>query len=141
MQVREGYYISFCANNLVIKGYKVEANTVIFINNHHSNFSEDYWDKPETYNPERFIQEDNTFKKPKHFQPFSMGKRQCMGYKMVEYVTSFLLASILDKFEVKCHEAMREQPAGQLGLAPKPFYFTVRKTGRISTESPSRNLA
>ena len=64
-----------------------------------------------------------------------------MGYKMVEYVTSFLLASILDKFEVKCHEAMREQPVGQLGLAPKPFYFTVRKTGRSLTETPCRNLA
>ena len=126
---------------LFIEGYKVEANTVIFVNNHHANFSEDFWDTPETYSPERFITEDNSFKKPKHFQPFSVGKRQCMGYKMVEHVTSFLLASVLAKFEVKCHEAMRDQPLGQLGLEPKPFYFTVRKTGLSSTDSPCRNTA
>ena len=105
------------------------------------NFSEEFWDTPESYNPRRFIQDDDTFKKPKHFQPFSMGKRQCMGYKMVEYVTSFILASVLDKFEVTCHEVMRDQPAGQLGLAPKPFYFTVRKTGRSSSDTCPRNLA
>ena len=104
------------------------ANTVVFINNHQMNFSETFWEQPETYNPERFIK-DGCFKKPRHFQPFSFGKRQCMGYKMVEYVTSYILASVLARFEVKCSRSMRDQPAGQLGLAPQPFYFTLRKLG------------
>ena len=90
------------------------------------NFNKNYWDQPEEYNPTRFIK-DNTFQKPKHFQPFSFGKRQCVGYKIVEYVTTYILASILDKYQVKCHEEMRKQPYGQLGLAPVPFYFTLKR--------------
>ena len=80
-----------------IEGYKVDANTVIFINNHYMNFSEEFWDTPESYNPQRFIQEDDTFKKPKHFQPFSMGRRSCMGYKLIENMMAFLLANILSR--------------------------------------------
>jgi len=112
--------------NTTIAGYNVAANTVIFINNHYMNFNKNYWDQPEEYNPTRFIK-DNTFQKPKHFQPFSFGKRQCVGYKIVEYVTTYILASILDKYQVKCHEEMRKQPYGQLGLAPVPFYFTLKR--------------
>ena len=99
---------------------------MVWINNHHMNFNEEDWDHPEEYNPSRFLGETG-FKKPSNFKPFSFGKRHCMGYKMVEYVTSFLLASILHRFDIRCHEDMRKQPMGQLGLAPKPFYFTLKK--------------
>ena len=122
----EAANISLECSHFHCPGYKVEANTVVWINNHHMHFNEEDWDQPGEYNPRRFLGE-NGFRKPSNFQPFSLGKRQCMGYKIVEYVTSFFLASILHKFDIKCDEAMRNQPVGQLGLAPKPFYFTLKK--------------
>ena len=103
------------------------------------NFSEKHWEKPELFQPSRFIRENN-FKKPKHFQPFSLGKRQCMGYKIVEYVTVYILATVLKQFDVRCHQDMRDQPRGQLGLAPKPFYFSLRKLNQRDIEE-SRGLA
>ena len=121
--------------NTKIAGYSVPANTIIFVNNHQQNFNEESWDQPELYNPSRFLR-DGVFKRPSHFSPFSYGKRSCMGYKMVEYVTSHIIASIFAKLELKCSKEMREQPGGILGLSPEPFYFTVKKV-----ENPSRRLA
>jgi len=110
-----------------IRGYRVPANTVIFINNHFSHFHTDYWDQPDTYNPHRFIKEDGTFHKPSHFYPFSFGRRQCMGLKMIDNVNSALMANIFSKFELKCSESLLNQPGGMLALPTGPLYFTVKK--------------
>lgn len=118
--------------NTSIAGYTVPANSVVFINNHFSNFSPDYWEEPEAFQPERFLR-DGKFVKPTHFQPFSMGRRSCMGYKLIENMMAFLLANILSRFEVSCPDCMREQPGGILGLEPRPFNFTIRRL-----DTPSR---
>ena len=123
--------------NTKIAGYSVPANTIIFVNNHHMNFSPENWDRPELYNPERFLR-DGVFKRPSNsnFSPFSFGKRSCMGYKIVEYVTSHIMAHVFGKLELKCSKDMRDQPGGILGLSPEPFYFTLKKL-----QSSSRRLA
>ena len=121
--------------NTKIAGYSVPANTIIFVNNHHMHFNPNHWDSPELYSPERFLR-DGVFKRPSHFSPFSFGKRSCMGYKMVEYVTSHIMAHVFGKLELKCSKDMREQPGGILGLKPEPFYFTLKKL-----ENSSRRLA
>jgi len=118
-----------------IGGYKVAANTVVFINNHYSNFHTDFWKEPETYNPHRFITEGR-FVKPSHFQPFSVGRRSCMGYKMIDNLIATLLANIFSKFEVQCSESMLNMPGGMLALETKPFYFTVKRL-----ENPARRNA
>ena len=112
--------------NTKIAGFSVPANTIVFVNNHHQNFNEKCWEQPELYNPSRFLR-DGVFKRPQHFSPFSKGKRSCMGYKMVEYVTSHIMAQIFGKMEIKCSQEMREQPGGILGLSPEPFYFTLKE--------------
>lgn len=109
-----------------IGGYPVAANTVIFINNHFSNFNPDFWEDPDTYDPKRFLDEGR-FLKPTHFQPFSVGRRSCMGYKMIDNVMAALLATIFSKFELSCPESLLNQPGGMLALETKPLYFTVKK--------------
>ena len=38
-----------------------------------------FWDKPEVFNPDRFINEEGKFHKPENFVPFGHGKRFCLG--------------------------------------------------------------
>ena len=67
--------------------------------------AERYWNKEgatELYKPERFLQKETDsaevkFMRPRHFKPFSHGKRSCMGYKIVETVTLSLAAALMER--------------------------------------------
>ena len=68
---------------------------MIFINNHHFNFSTEHWERPEEYRPERFLSSEGRFRKPAHFLPFSTGRRSCIGYKIVQLVATAIVASTI----------------------------------------------
>ena len=79
-----------------------------------------------------------TFKKPAHFSPFSMGRRSCMGYKIVQNVSYSIVATLLQHFtfdtlseEDKLTTQNPEIKMGMLALAPQPFH--LRLTKRRST--------
>ena len=80
--------------------YTVPKGTVIFINGRDMHFSPTLWNEPEKFQPERFITADNLVVKPEFFIPFSTGRRSCMGYKMVQYLTFLCVANICQKFSL-----------------------------------------
>ena len=98
-------------------------NTVVFINNHYSNFSEEYWTEPDRFNPNRFMDPTGKMKKPQSFLPFSTGRRSCIGSKMVQLVSTSMTATILRKYRINCDIA--EVPLGMLALPPTPAHFTL----------------
>ncbi len=98
-------------------------NTVVFINNHYSNFSTDYWEDPDKFDPNRFIDDSGKMKKPQHFLPFSTGRRSCIGSKMVQLVSTSLTATILRKFRIECE--IPEVPLGMLALPVQPTEFKL----------------
>ncbi|XP_071454955.1 cytochrome P450 307a1-like [Hetaerina americana] len=88
-----------------IGGYRVEKDTLIFLNNYDLNMSPDLWEEPEAFKPERFLGKDEggegyRLKKPEHFLPFGAGRRSCMGYKLVQYVSFVVLATILEQYNI-----------------------------------------
>ena len=84
------------ADQSILSDYHISDKTVVFINNHLSNFSPQYWTNPDQYDPDRFLKEGR-FKKPSHFLPFSIGRRSCIGYKIVQQISTALAATILRK--------------------------------------------
>ena len=109
-------------------GFKVPKDTVVFINNHTMSMSEELWNEPNTYKPDRFLDDETEeFFKPHHFQPFSMGRRSCMGYKMVHYITYSIKANLLKHFDISKPQT-EDIPLGMLALPPKPFEFVMSKS-------------
>jgi cytochrome P450 family 307 subfamily A len=53
------------------------------------------WDRPLEYLPQRFISPEGNFKSPPHFLPFSVGRRSCIGYRIVQMVSTMVVASLL----------------------------------------------
>lgn len=138
--LNQAYYRSY-------SGYAVPKDTVIFVNNHALNMSPDLWTRPEDYEPSRFLDPTSgDFSKPAHFQPFSMGKRSCMGYKMVHNVAFSLVANLMLHFDLSEPACLPESlPLGMLALPSEPFEFTLTATQTPKITRPTaaafRNFA
>ena len=81
-----------------------------------------------------------TFKKPAHFTPFSMGRRSCMGYKIVQNVSYSIVATLLQHFTfdalTEADKVTAKNPEikmGMLALAPEPFHLRLTKRREPST--------
>ena len=117
-------------------GHRVTKGTVVFINNHFLNTTEDLWTHPDQYDPFRFLSTDGIFKKPDHFQPFSVGRRSCMGYKIVQIVSYFVVANLLSHYRIEMpaeselqSNGLRPNPELQYGmLALPPAEYTLKLT-------------
>lgn len=121
-----------------IDEFYVPKGTTVLFNNYHLNLSETLWKDPLKFDPTRFLERcqdsfgEETFKLniPKHFMPFSVGMRQCLGYKMVETTTIVAAASICRKFRIKANdEALVRRllaPKGSVALNPDAECFDFK---------------
>ena len=138
-------------------GYSVKENTVVFINNHELNMSEKYWGADaKLYRASRFLVQrqeaslgynsrataatsesagendpsaDLVLLRPPHFKPFSIGKRACMGYKIVETVTLALVIAVVKNFELNLTKdsSAIKFPMGQLAVPLEPLELCLRR--------------
>jgi len=65
---------------------------------------EEYWDNPEEFRPERFLNDNNKNMHPYLFIPFQAGLRTCLGKDMAYLEVSALLSMILPKFRFELVE-------------------------------------
>ncbi|GLV38352.1 spookier [Carabus blaptoides fortunei] len=54
-----------------VAGFRVQKDTLIFLNNYELSMSEKLWDSPKKFQPERFLQKGRLVK-PEHFLPFGV---------------------------------------------------------------------
>lgn len=83
-----------------IGGYLIEKDSLIFLNNFNLSMSNELWDEPNEFKPERFIQNGHVVK-PDHFLPFGAGRRSCMGYKMVQFLSFSVITSCMQHFDMR----------------------------------------
>ncbi|XP_066996016.2 cytochrome P450 307a1-like [Anabrus simplex] len=110
-----------------ISGFKVEKDTLIFLNNYDLHMSPELWSEPEAFKPERFLV-NGRLVKPDHFLPFGGGRRSCMGYKMVQFLSFLTLSTLLQHFSLAPVPRVDYRvPVGNLGLPKEVFKFTLQK--------------
>ncbi|XP_043497167.1 cytochrome P450 307a1-like [Polistes fuscatus] len=106
-----------------IAGYRIEKDTFIFLNNYELNMSDELWISPQEFMPERFLRDGRLYK-PEHFLPFGGGRRSCMGYKMVQYISFSTIATLLKNFTIlPANNEIYKVPIGTLALPEKTFHF------------------
>ncbi|XP_055851294.1 cytochrome P450 307a1-like [Episyrphus balteatus] len=137
--------------DVAIAGYGVTKGTIVFVNNYELNTSERYWNEPEKFLPERFIEpvpvqshqsktnqvSNNEMpikyqlrKNIPHFLPFSIGKRTCIGQNLVKGFGFVMIANILQKYDISCRDvnSIRTYPAC---VAVPPDTFSMCLTPRV----------
>ncbi|KAL2465412.1 Cytochrome [Abeliophyllum distichum] len=83
-----------------IMGYYIAAGTIVMINALAIGRDPLFWDEPENFKPERFLNSSIDFK-GLHFQhiPFGSGRRICPGIGFATALIELVLANILHKFD------------------------------------------
>lgn len=113
-----------------IGGYLIEKDSLIFLNNYDLSMSPELWDEPEKFKPERFVQNGHVVK-PDFFLPFGAGRRSCMGYKMVQFLSFSVIVNCMQHFEMRPPTGITHKVAiGSLAVPEKSYemVFTERQS-------------
>ncbi|MBZ3884618.1 Cytochrome P450 2F1 [Sciurus carolinensis] len=86
--------------------------------------------KPQEFNPEHFLDDNQSFKKSPAFMPFSAGRRLCLGESLARMELFLYLTAILQSFSLQPlgePEDIDLTPLGSgLGNLPRPFQLRLR---------------
>lgn len=80
-----------------IQGYYIPPGTEIYVNLRSANMSEDIWNKPERFEPERFI---NNEEAKKNLFTFSYGPRNCIGRNLAWVEMLTIVANVLKDYDM-----------------------------------------
>ncbi|KAG9494691.1 hypothetical protein GDO78_002176 [Eleutherodactylus coqui] len=99
-------------NNITFRGYVIPKGTIVFPLLHSALKDEAYFEKPEEFYPEHFLDSDGKFKKNEAFIPFSLGKRSCAGENLAKMELFLFFTSLLQNF------IFQAPPGAELDLTP-----------------------
>ncbi|XP_031097402.1 cytochrome P450 CYP82D47-like [Ipomoea triloba] len=91
-------------DDCIINGYHVPKGTRVLVNVSKVHQDPDFWSDPNAFRPERFLSEHNKIDvKGNDFEliPFSSGRRMCPGTSLAIQVMEFILASLIQGFDLK----------------------------------------
>ncbi|XP_077116833.1 cytochrome P450 1B1-like isoform X2 [Ranitomeya variabilis] len=127
--------------DVIIEGFHIPRNTIIFVNQWSVNHDVDKWTNPSQFQPERFLDENNQLNKDLIYgvMIFSVGKRRCIGDQL-SMLQLFLFTSILlhqCSFHSNPEEQLTMDYINGLTIRPLPFGISV-KSRRLHRKQESQ---
>ncbi|TKS85280.1 Cytochrome P450 1B1 [Collichthys lucidus] len=115
-----------------IMGYTIPKNTVVFINQWSVNHDPTLWSNPETFDPERFLDENGTLNKDLTSKVliFSLGKRRCIGEELSKLQLFLFMALMVHQCHISMDPASPPKLGYNYGLTLKPHKYSVAVTLR-----------
>nr|QTC11261.1 cytochrome P450 303A1 [Phenacoccus solenopsis] len=114
-----------------LQGYYIPKDTMVIANFTGVLMDKKFWDDPEVFRPERFIDADGKVNVPENYLPFGFGKHRCMGQTLARSNIFLFTASLLQKFDFSVPP--NEPPPktnGVDGVTPSPGEFNAYVTPR-----------
>ncbi|KAL1669886.1 cytochrome P450 [Schizophyllum commune] len=88
----------------VVAGHPVPAGTTVAIGVTFVHLNPQVYTDPETFRPERWLEEGADALESAHFVPFSRGSRMCLGHNLAWCEMYLVLASIFRKTTIRIHD-------------------------------------
>jgi len=85
----------------VVKGFRVEPNSIIAIYPYLTHRHPDFWPEPESFFPERFAENSSINRHKYAYIPFGAGPRQCIAANFAMMEMQLVLATLLSRFTFK----------------------------------------
>ncbi|XP_037507674.1 thromboxane-A synthase [Rhipicephalus sanguineus] len=90
---------------------KIPAGTAVMAATQYIHRDPSSWEKPNTFDPDRFLPERRKGQNPLAFQPFGAGPRNCIGMRFAQMELRFTLAHILRKYRLVATPNSDKDPA------------------------------
>jgi len=100
------------------KGNFIKKGTVFATYFYGMHRSENIWEAPETFNPDRFEKSKASQRHPYAFVPFGAGSRICIGNQFAMMEMKLILAKMIHRYEVTLVEGQDIYPQPLLSLRP-----------------------
>ncbi|XP_031840629.2 methyl farnesoate epoxidase [Nomia melanderi] len=114
--------------DVTLDEYQIPKDTVILLDLSSASYDSAYWDHPEEFRPQRFLDEKGRFSQNNASIPFSLGKRRCPGEMLARSTIYLFFAYVVHYFDMEIsREHGDPDPNGYDGFAisPKPYYLKL----------------
>lgn len=112
----------------VICGYPIPAKSVIVLSQMLVHRHPDFWQRPDAFDPSRFLPPNNQGRPKFAFFPFGGGPRICIGNQFAMVEGPLALAAIIQRFKFELVPNQRVEPDATFTLRPKyGVQMVVRK--------------
>ena len=108
-----------------IGGYHIPANSIIAIVQYVTHRHQDFWDRPEEFDPERFTPERSASRPRFAYFPFGGGPRQCIGNNFAMMEAQLILATVAQRYRLRLVPGHPVEPRPMLTLRPR---YGIRMT-------------
>ena len=112
----------------VIDGKEIHPNDRVVLFSYGAHHNPKYWDEPEAFQPERWM-DDAAKKRMKYtYLPFGAGKRSCIGGAMSQVENTLALSFLLRRFRPEYVGAEPPGISGTVTLTPRGgLHFRIRE--------------
>ncbi|KAM9113701.1 cytochrome P450 2G1-like [Pangshura tecta] len=113
------------------RGYLIPQGTYVYPLLSTVHFDPDEHKDPEAFTPERFLNEDGSFRRPNAFLPFSAGKRACLGEGLARMELFLFFTSTLQRFALSSpvdpQQLSLAPDVSNLGKVPPRYQLCLRQ--------------
>ncbi|KAM9329525.1 cytochrome P450 2U1 [Gastrophryne carolinensis] len=115
------------SESTVFQGYNIPKGSVVIANLWAVHRDPKVWEKPNDFNPSRFLDEHGQILKKEAFIPFGIGRRVCMGEQLAKMEVFLIFVSLLQSFSFSfADESFMPTFEGRFGLTLAPYPFDVK---------------
>jgi len=109
-----------------IGGYRIAKRGTAVVCQYVTHRHPDFWESPETFDPDRFSPERSANRPKEAYFPFSGGPHQCIGNDFAMLAMQLVVARLMQEFDVSLVPGQTIKAKASVGLWPDgPVWATV----------------
>ena len=110
-----GFMAREAAEDVTLRDKFIKLGRTVIISPWLIHRNENNWEKPDEFEPERFLREHETPIKSKYL-PFGMGPRVCIGAAFAMQEAVLILSTLLKTYRIEAYPNMEPKPVGRLTI-------------------------